>query len=141
MITRIANYDMLVMLFAKDREKWKGAKRGQLGCSIGGRVFDGIPLQEVVGASDKSWKYLKGSLKRIREAIKDVAEAIREGNVIAERGQPRVNSEQELFAELVNLGHIFSLLQTLGPLFGCTAEERKEFLLQMMHNSSGDLAY
>ncbi|MBA0784862.1 hypothetical protein Gotri_028107 [Gossypium trilobum] len=141
MITRIANYDMLVMLFAKDREKRKGAKRGQLGCSIGGRVFDGIPLQEVVGASDKSWKYLKGSLKSIREAIKDVAEAIREGNVIAERGQPRVYSEQELFAELVNIGHIFSLLQTLGPLFGCTAEGRKEFLLQMMHNSSGDLAY
>ncbi|TYH71621.1 hypothetical protein ES332_D05G197000v1 [Gossypium tomentosum] len=56
-----------------------------------------------------SWKYLKGSLKSIREAIKDVAEAIREGNVIAERGQPR---------------HIFSLLQTLGPLFGCTAEGR-----------------
>ncbi|MBA0565730.1 hypothetical protein Golob_010592 [Gossypium lobatum] len=132
MITRIANYDMLVMLFAKDREKRKGAKRGQLGCSIGGRVFDGIPLQEVVGAR---------SLKSIREAIKDVVEAIREGNVIAERGQPRVYSEQELFAELVNLGHIFSLLQTLGPLFGCTAEERKEFLLQMMHNSSGDLAY
>ncbi|KAK5825276.1 hypothetical protein PVK06_020090 [Gossypium arboreum] len=51
MITRIANYNMLVMLFAKDREKRKGAKRGQLGCSIGGRVFDGIPLQDVVGAS------------------------------------------------------------------------------------------
>ncbi|MBA0595310.1 hypothetical protein Gorai_012185, partial [Gossypium raimondii] len=35
---------------AKIREKRKRAKRGQLGCSIGGRVFDGIPLQEVVGA-------------------------------------------------------------------------------------------
>lgn len=80
-------------------------------------------------------KYLKGSLKSIREAIKDVAEAIREGNVIAERGQLRVYSEQEVFAELVNIGHIISLLQTLG------AEERKEFLLQMMHNSPGDLAY
>lgn len=80
-------------------------------------------------------EYLKGSLKSIREAIKDVAEAIREGNVIAERGQLRVYSEQEVFAELVNIGHIFSLLQTLG------AEERKEFLLQMMHNSPGDLAY
>ncbi|KAA3490222.1 Myb_DNA-bind_3 domain-containing protein [Gossypium australe] len=51
MITRIANYGMLVMLFTKDREKRKGAERGQLGCSIGGRVFDGIPLQDVVGAS------------------------------------------------------------------------------------------
>ncbi|KAK5793141.1 hypothetical protein PVK06_034277 [Gossypium arboreum] len=51
MITRIANYDMLVMPFAKDREKRKGVKRGQLGYSIGGRVFDGIPLQDVVGAS------------------------------------------------------------------------------------------
>ncbi|KAL4281369.1 hypothetical protein GQ457_03G037580 [Hibiscus cannabinus] len=34
--------------------------------------------------------------KSIREAIKDAAEAIKEGNVIAERGLPRVYSEQEV---------------------------------------------
>ncbi|MBA0658987.1 hypothetical protein Goklo_011155 [Gossypium klotzschianum] len=126
MITRIANYDMLLV------QVWRKKTRM-------------IPVSNIIEREktkgDKSWKYLKGSLKSIREAIKDVAKAIREGNVIAERGQPRVYSEQELFAELVNIGHIFSLLQTLGPLFGCTAEGRKEFLLQMMHNSSGDLAY
>lgn len=89
-------------------------------------------------------KYLKGSFKSIREAIKDVAEAIREGNVIAERGQPRVYSEQEVFAELLNVGveiqlhyraYIF-LIENAGrvrPLFGCPAEERKEFLLQILN--------
>ncbi|KAB2089952.1 hypothetical protein ES319_A03G094400v1 [Gossypium barbadense] len=59
-------------------------------------------------------KYLKRNLKSIREAIKDVAEAIREGNIIVEKGQLHVYSEQEVFAELVNIGHLFSLLQTLG---------------------------
>ncbi|KAJ4830968.1 hypothetical protein Tsubulata_049612 [Turnera subulata] len=42
--------------------------------------------------------------KSIREAIRDVADALREGNHIAERGRPHVYSEQEVFAELVKIG-------------------------------------
>jgi hypothetical protein len=39
-----------------------------------------------------------------REAILDVAHVIREGNVTAERGRPRVYAEQEVFTELVKIG-------------------------------------
>ncbi|KAK6245693.1 hypothetical protein SCA6_008783 [Theobroma cacao] len=49
MTTRISNYDKLLMLFANDREKEDGAKGGQWTSSIGGVLFDGIPLQDVVG--------------------------------------------------------------------------------------------
>ena len=42
-------------------------------------------------------KAFQREFKSIREAIKDVAGAIREGNVIAERGRPRV------YSELVNI--------------------------------------
>ncbi|TYJ34757.1 hypothetical protein E1A91_A05G191400v1 [Gossypium mustelinum] len=82
MNTRIANYDKLLMLFAKDTEKRDGAIGGHLGGSIGGRVFDGIPLQDVVGASMEE----------------------KDTNDTTERGQPRVYSGQEVFAELVNIG-------------------------------------
>ncbi|XP_022769393.1 uncharacterized protein LOC111312916 isoform X2 [Durio zibethinus] len=181
MTTRIANYDKLLMLFAKDREKKDGAKGGQWASSIGGGLFDCIPLQDVLGltmeendmndtsqtdsqAPSQSATSLKGKkrkapriellereLKSIREAIKDVADAIREGNLIAERGRPRVYTEQEVFAELVNIGidtqlrykaYAFLIANAgrVRALFGCPAEERKEFLLQMMY-SSEDSAY
>lgn len=43
-------------------------------------------------------------IKSIREAINNVAEALRDGNGIVERGQACVCSEEEVFAELVDLG-------------------------------------
>ncbi|TYH71624.1 hypothetical protein ES332_D05G197300v1 [Gossypium tomentosum] len=125
MNTRIANYDKLLMLFAKDTEKRDGAKGGHLGSPIGGRVSDGIPLQDVVGASMEE---------------KDTNDT----SQVGERGQPRVYSEQEVFAELVNIGAYIFLTANAGRVrafFGCSAEERKEFLLQMMYTSSGDPAY
>ncbi|XVE94403.1 hypothetical protein REPUB_Repub02eG0005600 [Reevesia pubescens] len=176
MTTRIANYDKLFMLFSKDREKKDVAKGCQWASSVGGGLFDDIPLQDVVGltmddndmndtsqvdsqAPSHSATSLKGikrkaprlevferEFKSIREAIKDTADAIREGNIIAERGRPRVYSEQEVFAELVNIGvdtrlrykaYTF-LIADAGrarALFGCPAEERKEFLLHMMYSS------
>jgi hypothetical protein len=81
----------------------------------------------------------------IREAILDVAQAIREGNVIAERGQLRVYTEQEVFTELVKIGvdvHLRYRAYTflvanagrVRAFFGCPAEERKELLLHMMHS-------
>ncbi|KDP36781.1 hypothetical protein JCGZ_08072 [Jatropha curcas] len=83
--------------------------------------------------------------KSIREAIKDVAEAIREGNIIAERGRHRVYSEQEVFAELVKIGferhlrykaYTFLIADAgrVRAFFGCPAGERKDFLVQMMYN-------
>ena len=39
-----------------------------------------------------------------RKAILDVAQAIREGHVIAERGRPHVYTEQKVFTELVKIG-------------------------------------
>lgn len=74
----------------------------------------------------------------IREAIKDFAAAIREGNAIAERGRPHVYSEQEVFAELVNIGidsqlwyraytFLISNVGRVRAFFGCPSEERKDF--------------
>lgn len=83
--------------------------------------------------------------KNIREAIKDVADAIREGNIIVERGRPHVYTEQEVFAELVKIGverhlrykaYTFLIANSgrVRAFFGCPAGERKEFLLQMMYS-------
>ncbi|XP_030922744.1 uncharacterized protein LOC115949604 [Quercus lobata] len=79
----------------------------------------------------------------IRDAIKDVAEAIREGNDIIKRGQSLVYSEEEVFAELVNMGcdknlryKAYTFLTQdaarVRAFFGCPTDERKDFLLQMM---------
>lgn len=81
----------------------------------------------------------------VREAIKDVAAAIREGNAIAERSRPRVYSEHEVFKELISIGidlqlrfraYTFLIANAgrVRAFFGCPVEERKEFLLQMMYS-------
>uniref|UniRef100_A0A2P2IPS4 Myb/SANT-like domain-containing protein n=2 Tax=Rhizophora mucronata TaxID=61149 RepID=A0A2P2IPS4_RHIMU len=81
--------------------------------------------------------------RSIKEAIKDVAEAIREGNLVAERGRPRVYTEQEVFEELAKIGvesnlkykaytFLISNASKVRAFFGCPAEERKEFLMQLM---------
>lgn len=83
-------------------------------------------------------------IESIREAILDVAQAIREGNDIAERGRPRVYTEQEVFTELVKIGvdvplryraYTFLIANAgrVRAFFGCPAEERKELLLHMLH--------
>ncbi|EOY15291.1 Uncharacterized protein TCM_034405 [Theobroma cacao] len=130
MTTRISNYDKLLMLFANDREKEDGAKGGQWTSSIGGVLFDGIPLQDVVGLTMED----------------------NDMNDTTERGRPRVYySEQEVFAELVNIGvdtqlrhkaytFLIANAARVRALFGCPAEERKEYLSQMMY-SSEDSAY
>ncbi|WRX31061.1 Myb/SANT-like domain - like 10 [Theobroma cacao] len=133
MTTRISNYDKLLMLFANDREKEDGAKGGQWTSSIGG-VF----LQHRLKGKNERLQELQvfqREFKSIREAIKDVA---------AERGRPRVYySAQEVFAELVNIGvdtqlrhkaytFLIANAARVRALFGCPAEERKEYLSQMM---------
>lgn len=200
MITPIANYDKLLLLFAKERERATGSKgdahqRGTLGNGGLAGSIDQVMLQNVINLEDlndmndgtnmlpppveansqadsqapsQSATSLKGKKRKaprdiferdivkrkkdvferefesIREAIKDVAEAIREGNVIAERGRPRVYSEQEVFTELVKIGvdvqlryraYTFLIANPgrVRAFFGCPAAERKEYLLQMMY--------
>ncbi|KAL3593087.1 hypothetical protein D5086_011727 [Populus alba] len=76
-------------------------------------------------------------LKGIKDAIKEVARAIREGNLIAERGRPRVYSEQEVFPELVRIGvetHLRYKASTflvansgrMKAFFGCPPWERRD---------------
>ncbi|KAJ6998990.1 hypothetical protein NC653_014969 [Populus alba x Populus x berolinensis] len=76
-------------------------------------------------------------LKGIKDAIKEVARAIREGNLIAERGRPRVYSEQEVFPELVRIGvetHLRYKASTflvansgrVRAFFGCPPWERRD---------------
>ena len=82
--------------------------------------------------------------KKVRDAIKDVVEAIREGNAVMERGQSHVYSEEEVFEELVKIGiekHLiysaYSFLvedpARVRVFFGFPVEERKDFLIQMMY--------
>lgn len=84
-------------------------------------------------------------LRGIKDAIKEVARAIREGNLIAERGRPRVYSEQEVFSELVKIGvethlrykaYTFLVANSgrVRAFFGCPPGERREFLLHMMYS-------
>ncbi|KAF4365372.1 hypothetical protein F8388_012523 [Cannabis sativa] len=81
----------------------------------------------------------------VREAIKDVAAAIREGNAIAERSRARVYSEEEVFKELVSIGvdlqlrfraytFLIANAARVRAFFGCPVDERKDFLLQMMYS-------
>ncbi|EXB55017.1 hypothetical protein L484_007348 [Morus notabilis] len=80
----------------------------------------------------------------MREAISSVTEAIREGNAIAKRSRARVYSEEEVFAELVNIGvderlryKAYTFLTQdatrVRAFFGCPVEERKNFVLQLMY--------
>lgn len=80
----------------------------------------------------------------IREAISGVAEAIREGNAISERARQHVYTEEEVFAELVNIGvekHLrykaYTFLvehpERARAFFGYPVDERKDFLLEMMY--------
>ncbi|KAJ9182062.1 hypothetical protein P3X46_006095 [Hevea brasiliensis] len=83
--------------------------------------------------------------KSIKDAINDVAEAIREGNAIIERARQHVYSEREVYAELVKIGverHLRYTAYTfltqdparVRAFFGFPVNERKDFLLQMMYD-------
>ncbi|KAL5557710.1 hypothetical protein UlMin_033921 [Ulmus minor] len=114
------------------------------------QVDSQVPSQSATSSKGKKRKAAQniGSKKEfagIREAIKDVADAIREGNVIAERSRPRVYSEEQVFKELVNIkvdsqlryrAYTFLIANAgrVRAFFGCPREERKEFLLQMMYS-------
>ncbi|XVF63525.1 hypothetical protein PTKIN_Ptkin09bG0093700 [Pterospermum kingtungense] len=81
-------------------------------------LFDSLLHQQCLGNSvDKVFIQWCMGIRREFETIrvKDVADATREGNAIAETGRPRVLSEQEVFEELVNIGvDTLSLFQMQG---------------------------
>ncbi|KAL4281574.1 hypothetical protein GQ457_03G035990 [Hibiscus cannabinus] len=64
----------------------------------------GIETEEARSTKLNELQILDLPFKSIREAIKDAAEAIKEGNVIAERGLPRVYSEQEVLRCISKFG-------------------------------------
>lgn len=108
------------------------------------------PSQSATSSKGKKRKATRNfdferELSSVRDAIKDVAAAIREGNAIAERSRPHVYSEQEVFRELVNIGvekqlrfraytFLIANARRVRAFFGCPVGERKEFLLQMMYS-------
>ncbi|KAJ7980104.1 Myb/SANT-like domain containing protein [Quillaja saponaria] len=109
------------------------------------------PRQSTASPKGKKRKALldaecKREFESIREAINNVAEAIREGNAVIERGRARIYSEDDIFTELVNIGldqnilysaYIFLIKDAarVRAFFGCPAEERKNFLLHIMDAS------
>lgn len=86
----------------------------------------------------------------ICDGIKEVAEAIREGNIIAEKGitilengRPRCYSETEVFDEICNIGvpeslqlDAFLILiknqANMRAFFGCRPHKRQELLYRLM---------
>ncbi|KAK9288926.1 hypothetical protein L1049_017397 [Liquidambar formosana] len=127
--TRICHYDKLFELFAKDRATDKKRK------------------------ADLMIDVLEKQIEVVNSGIASVADAIREGNIIVERGiaiaaqsRPRCYSEDEVFSEILNIGvpeHLqldaFLFLIKSQPkvraFFGVPSDRRLELLMKMMYES------
>ncbi|GAV78975.1 LOW QUALITY PROTEIN: Myb_DNA-bind_3 domain-containing protein, partial [Cephalotus follicularis] len=81
----------------------------------------------------------------VNDAMMEIARAIREENVVLEKSQPRQYSEEELFAELVNIDVEPHLLtksyiylvrnpDIMRAFFGCPISMRKQVLMEMMYS-------
>ncbi|KAL5540939.1 hypothetical protein UlMin_044915 [Ulmus minor] len=178
-ITEIENNDKLSELFAKDRANGEGAisakeKVQQWEKEASGTQFVDVDRKDEVASDNfntispqhntegvNSFKNLKrkasmiDSLDKhaeiIQFGIKDVANAIREGNVIAEKGvavfektRPCIHEEEDIYVELLKIGvldHLqlqaFLFLVKSPPktlaFFAVPSERRYDLLLQMMY--------
>lgn len=97
------------------------------------------------GKKRKAGDVFVDELSSIKEGLDNVAQALREGNAIVERGRARVYSPQEVFDELTRLGftsierrRAYKFLNAkqsrVQELFGCPLEERKEYLMDMLED-------
>ncbi|KAL2901082.1 L10-interacting MYB domain-containing protein [Bienertia sinuspersici] len=158
--TSFHHYDFLLKLFSKDRatgELATTAKEKKLK-AMGESSVDN--QEESVGelprpseSSDssnvskgkkrKAGEMFMDELSSIKEGLDNVAQALREGNLIMERGRAQVYSPQEVFDELtrmefdsINRRKAYRFLSAkqsrIRELFGCPSEERKAYLMEMM---------
>ena len=81
--------------------------------------------------------------KNLQSGLSSVADAIREGNIIAERGRPRIYSEEEVYAELINIGvpenlqldaflFLIKSAAKMRAFFAVPNDRRYELLLKLM---------
>ena len=81
--------------------------------------------------------------ENLQSGLTSVADALREGNIIAERGRPHIYSEEEVYAELLNievpehlqLDAFLFLIKSAAKIrafFAVPRERRYELLLKLM---------
>ncbi|KAL5566274.1 hypothetical protein UlMin_029438 [Ulmus minor] len=163
----INHYDKLYDLFAKDRANGEGAMTAkEKGADIEQHdevSFDSFDLPSATvhsqvtnsskGGSKRKLSIMNSFDKHVEvldSRIKNVAEAIRERNIITEKGitilekgRPHLYFEEEIYAELVSIGTpnhlLLDALLFLGKsqskvrsLFAFPRERRLEMLLKMM---------
>ncbi|GAV74331.1 hypothetical protein CFOL_v3_17811 [Cephalotus follicularis] len=84
----------------------------------------------------------------VKDAMMEIALAIREGNAVLGKSQPRKYSEEELFAELVDIDAESHLLtksyiylvrnpDMMRAFFGCPIRMRKQVLMEMVYGDDG----
>ncbi|KAL5578745.1 hypothetical protein UlMin_011187 [Ulmus minor] len=180
--TEIQNYDKLSDLFAKDRATGEGTmsakeKVQQWEKEGSSSQFIDVDRQEEVRSespdplnpqfnsqSGNTTKNLKRKastmdsrdkqVEMIQSSINNVAEAIREGNTLAEKGvevlqkaQPRIYSEEEVYTELLKIGVPDSIVleaflflvngaQKMRVFFAIPSEKRYELLIKWMYPST-----
>ncbi|KAK0583663.1 hypothetical protein LWI29_001157 [Acer saccharum] len=150
--TPVYHYDKLSELFAKDRANGEGAvttkEKVQLWEREGSpnHVVDVEHLDEVNNICSESFypqynsqaaiaskgikrkasmlESLDKYLENVQSGMNNVADAIREGNKIIERGQPHRHLEQEVYDELINIG-VPEELQLDAYLFLIDSESKK----------------
>ncbi|KAK1563637.1 hypothetical protein Q3G72_030491 [Acer saccharum] len=170
--TPVYHYDKLSELFAKDRANGEGAvttkEKVQLWEREGSpnHVVDVEHLDEVNNICSESFspqynsqpaiaskgikrkasmlESLDKYLENVQSGMNNVADAIREGNKIIERGQPHRHLEQEVYDELINIGvpeelqldaYLFLIdsESKKRAFFAVPSERRYELLLKLMY--------
>ena len=177
-MTGIQNYDKLSELFARDRATGEGAisakekvqqweKEGNCSQFVDVERLDEVTSDNYNSSSSKHNSHGENSSKGIKRkafttdpldkhveiiqsGINNVAEAIREGNVIAEKGivvfekaRRRIYEEQDIYAELLNIGvpddqqleaflFLIKYPEKTRAFFAVPSARRYELLLKMM---------
>ncbi|KAL5571102.1 hypothetical protein UlMin_020699 [Ulmus minor] len=150
-VTKIQNYDKLLELFTKDRANGEGATSAKE--KVKQWEKEGLLKRKasIVEAFDKQ-------VEMIQSSMNNVADAIREGNVLIEKGilvfektRPCLYEEQDIYAELLKIGipdniqleaFLFLVKSPLKTraFFAVPSPRRYEFLLNMMHLTNENLS-
>ncbi|XP_074272090.1 uncharacterized protein LOC141595996 [Silene latifolia] len=157
--TPFPHFDLLAKLFSKDRATGaESATAKEKSVHMTATIIDSNDwgtMEGKTGDSKDSADSKKGKKRKatedvlreeisiIKQGLDNVAQALREGNEVIEKGRPRVYTSQEVFEELSRMEldqitrrkayRFLSAKQTrVRELFGSPPEERKEYLIEMM---------
>ena len=172
--TEIHNYDKLSELFANDRANGEAAasakekarqwqREGNSSQFVDLEQSDEVTIDDIGLLSQQKKSQVEKSSKGIKRkasmidsldkhveilksGMSNVADAIREGNAIVEKAQPRIYSEEEVYSELLNIGvsenmqldaflFLIKRASQKRAFFAVPSDRRYELLLKMMCNN------